>query len=211
MDYDLGLSRIYELVINSDPCYAFLLDNNTLVQNKLVSAHVLAHCDFFKNNAMFSNTARNVVNSMAASAERFREYEMEHGKEAVEQVLDAALAIQEHVDASRTALRRQRLRDQKIEASEETPKTSPFEDMFALDERLRVLSGEPVVVPSQSSKLTEMELNKDLVLFLINHSKVLDDWQRDILTVIREEMLYFWPQVETKIMNEGWPSYRKDA
>ncbi|MCI0182481.1 hypothetical protein MM817_00741 [Acidibacillus sp. S0AB] len=211
MDYDLGLSRIYELVINSDPCYAFLLDNNTLVQNKLVSAHVLAHCDFFKNNAMFSNTARNVVNSMAASAERFREYEMEHGKEAVEQVLDAALAIQEHVDASRTALRRQRLRDQKIEASEKTPKTSPFEDMFALDERLRVLSGEPVVVPSQSSKLTEMELNKDLVLFLINHSKVLDDWQRDILTVIREEMLYFWPQVETKIMNEGWPSYRKDA
>lgn len=210
LDYDLGLSRIYELVINSDPCYAFLLDSNSLVQNKLVSAHVLAHCDFFKNNALFAHTARNVVDSMAASAERFRAYEMEYGKEAVEQILDAALTIQEHVDASRTTLRRQRLRDQRRELAEKREFADPYADLFALDERL---SGQETGAQTvnKSGKEVFAQADKDLVLFLITHSKILEDWQRDILTVIREEMLYFWPQVETKIMNEGWPSYRKSA
>ena len=84
MQYDLGLSKIYELVINNDPCYAFLLDGNSLVQNKLIVAHVLAHCDFFKNNARFSRTNRNMVESMSAAAERIRQYELEHGAERVE-------------------------------------------------------------------------------------------------------------------------------
>ena len=53
LHYDFGLSKIYELVINSNPCYAFLLDSNSLIQNKLIVAHVLAHCDFFKNNIRF--------------------------------------------------------------------------------------------------------------------------------------------------------------
>ena len=69
LQYDLNLSKIYELVINSNPCYAFLLDGNSLIQNKLIVAHVLAHCDFFKNNARFSNTNRDMVESMAASGE----------------------------------------------------------------------------------------------------------------------------------------------
>lgn len=99
MQYDFGLSKIYELVINSNPCYAFLLDSNSLIQNKLI-AHVLAHCDFFKNNARFSKTNRNMVESMTATAERIREYEMIHGALAVEQVIYAVLAIQEHVDPS---------------------------------------------------------------------------------------------------------------
>jgi stage V sporulation protein R len=69
LQYDLGLSKIYELVINSNPCYAFLLKGNSLTQNKLIVAHVLAHCDFFKNNVRFSNTSRDMVEKMAASAE----------------------------------------------------------------------------------------------------------------------------------------------
>ena len=76
MQYDFGLSKIYELVINSNPCYAFLLDGNSLIQNKLIVAHVLAHCDFFKNNARFSKTNRNMVESMSATAERISQYEM---------------------------------------------------------------------------------------------------------------------------------------
>src|SRR5699024_8673965 len=75
LDYDVGLSQIYELVINSNPCYAFLLDTNSLVQNKLIIAHVLAHCDFFKNNVRFSNTRRDMVESMTATAERIAHYE----------------------------------------------------------------------------------------------------------------------------------------
>ncbi len=100
LQYDLGLSQIYELVINSNPCYAFLLDTNSLTQNKLIIAHVLAHCDFFKNNVRFSNTRRDMVESMTATAERIASYEREYGKEEVEQFLDAILAIQEHIDPS---------------------------------------------------------------------------------------------------------------
>src|SRR5690625_6350600 len=100
LHYDLGLSQIYELVINSNPCYAFLLDTNSLVQNKLIIAHVLAHCDFFKNNVRFSNTLRDMVESMTATAERIAHYEMVHGKDEVERFLDAILSIQEHIDPS---------------------------------------------------------------------------------------------------------------
>src|SRR5574342_1280127 len=95
LQYDLGLSKIYELVINSDPCYSFLLDTNSLIQNKLIIAHVLAHCDFFKNNIRFSNTKRDMVESMAATAERIRQYEILYGKAEVESFLDAVLAIEE--------------------------------------------------------------------------------------------------------------------
>src|SRR5690625_4891005 len=98
LHYDLGLSQIYELVINSNPCYAFLLDTNSLVQNKLIVAHVLAHSDFFKNNYFFKKTRRDMVESMAASAERISYYERKYGKEKVESFLDAVLAIQEHID-----------------------------------------------------------------------------------------------------------------
>jgi len=96
--YDYNLSRIYEMVINSDPCYAFLLDGNSLIQNKLVVAHVLAHCDFFKNNAYFRHTSRNMVETMASAANRFREYEFKYGKQKVESFLDSVIAIQEQVD-----------------------------------------------------------------------------------------------------------------
>src|SRR5690606_24202343 len=100
LQYDLGLSQIYELVINSDRCYAFLLNTNSLVQNKLIVAHVLAHCDFFKNNVRFSKTRRDMVESMTATAERIAEYELIYGKDEVERFLDAVLSIQEHIDPS---------------------------------------------------------------------------------------------------------------
>src|SRR5690606_23407850 len=98
MQYDFGLSKIYELVINSNPCYAFLLEGNSLIQNKLIVAHVLAHCDFFKNNVRFSLTNRDMVESMSATADRIHQYELIHGTDTVEKFIDAILSIQEHVD-----------------------------------------------------------------------------------------------------------------
>ena len=92
--YDYGLSKIYELVINTNPAYAFLLENNTVLQNKLVVAHVLAHVDFFKNNAYFARTNRGMLESASINAERLRRYEFEHGRDEVERVLDAVLSIQ---------------------------------------------------------------------------------------------------------------------
>ena len=202
--YDLGLSKIYELVINSNPCYAFLLDGNTLVQNKMIVAHVLAHCDFFKNNVRFKNTSRDMVESMAASAERIRAYELEYGKEEVEKFLDAVLAIQEHVDPS--LWRPKRLperREKKQEVKKSSKPKGPYDDLLALDE----LGKEERKEEPRPVKRFPEEPEKDVVLFIEEYSPVLEDWQRDIMTMLREEMLYFWPQLETKIMNEGWASY----
>jgi len=202
LHYDLGLSKIYELVINSNPCYAFLLDSNSLIQNKLIVAHVLAHCDFFKNNVRFQNTKREMVESMAATADRIREYEIKYGKEEVETFIDAVLAIEEHIDPS---LMRPKLSweiGDEDEWEEEDEKASEYDDLWSLDE-----SSDRKRTRVKRKKRFPPQPEKDIVLFIEHYSRELDDWQRDIMTMIREEMLYFWPQLETKIMNEGWASY----
>lgn len=170
LDYDFGLSRIYELVINSNPCYAFLLENNTVLQNEMVVAHVLGHSDFFKHNSRFAHTNRNMVETMAETAARLQRYEEVYGIEEVEPVMDAVLAISEHVDASR---RTAQMRGKQHFEHEQ-------------------LSSEP---------------ETDLLYFLAQNSRHLKEWERDILASLREESLYFWPQYETKIMNEGWATY----
>ncbi|WP_442601524.1 SpoVR family protein [Paenibacillus sp. KN14-4R] len=210
MQYDFGLSKIYELVINSDPCYAFLLEGNSLIQNKLIVAHVLAHCDFFKNNARFSKTNRNMVDSMAATAERIRQYEIEYGAEEVEQFIDAVLAIQEHVDPILTKpylgeaeLRKQRHRNGRHTTIKPIPeRQTGYEDLWNIDSSTKK---EPDNTPVKKQFPASPE--KDLLLFIQEYAPDLSDWQRDIMTMLRDEMLYFWPQMETKIMNEGWASY----
>ncbi|MCW8784972.1 SpoVR family protein [Bacillus velezensis] len=199
LHYDLGLSKIYELVINSNPCYAFLLDSNSLIQNKLIVAHVLAHCDFFKHNCRFQNTNRDMVESMAAAAERIKHYERIHGIKEVESFLDAILAIQEHIDPSLVRPKLLWSVDDEEEDEEETA-PSPYDDLWGMDKpkQLKKKKGKKPFPPRPE---------KDILLFIEEHSRELEPWQRDILTMMREEMLYFWPQLETKIMNEGWASY----
>lgn len=206
--YDLGLSKIYELVINSDPCYAFLLEGNSLIQNKLIVAHVLAHSDFFKNNARFSRTNRNMVETMSATAERIRSYELEYGMEQVEKFIDAVLAIQEHIDPGIT--KPYLKAEQRYRQQHATPKTtsasnvepiSEYEDLWGLDQK------EIQQKKEESEKQFPAQPEKDLLLFIEEYAPDLEEWQRDILTMLRDEMFYFWPQLETKIMNEGWASY----
>ncbi|MFD1956050.1 SpoVR family protein [Paenibacillus thailandensis] len=208
MQYDFGLSKIYELVINSDPCYAFLLEGNSLIQNKLIVAHVLAHCDFFKNNARFSRSNRNMVESMSATADRIHQYEMDYGAEEVEKFIDAVLAIQEHVDPTiikpyqldKTRyielMKKEKGRSTKIAAESE------YDDLWSLDPEMR-----KDAAPEPNYKKFPPEPEKDLVWFIEEYSTILEDWQRDVMSMLRDEMLYFWPQIETKIMNEGWASY----
>lgn len=133
LQYDFNLSRIYELVINSNPCYAFLLKGNSLIQNKLIVAHVLAHCDFFKNNVRFTNTSRDMVESMAASAERIRSYELQYGKADVEAFLDHVLAIQEHIDP--TLIRPPRRKPEDDDETSRRGPSTPYDDLWKLDEK----------------------------------------------------------------------------
>lgn len=209
--YDYNLSRIYEMVINTDPCYAFLLEGNSLIQNKLVVAHVLAHCDFFKNNAYFKHTSRKMIETMANAAERIRDYEFRYGKDKVESFLDAIISIQEHVDP------RLYIKNNEFKSIEHKDgcscshggcgnkeKDSPYDDLWDLDKPK--CCGGQCGQGEKSKKFPEVP-QKDLLLFMMEHAKDLEDWQRDIISVIRAEMLYFWPQMETKIMNEGWATY----
>ncbi|WP_141502288.1 SpoVR family protein [Paenibacillus luteus] len=213
LQYDFGLSKIYELVINSNPCYAFLLEGNSLIQNKLIVAHVLAHCDFFKNNARFSVTNRNMVESMSATADRIHQYEMDHGTEAVEKFIDAILAIQEHVDP--TLIKPYQLDKKRYiemvqkdsQRSEWNIPASQYDDLWNLDPDRTAAAEAAAQSQAADAKRFPPRPEKDVIWFIEEYSPTLQDWQRDILSMLRDEMLYFWPQIETKIMNEGWASY----
>lgn len=198
--YDYNLSRIYELVINSNPCYAFLLEGNSLIQNKLVAAHVLAHSDFFKNNCRFAGTSRWMVESMAVYARRIREYEFRYGHDRVERFLDAVLSIQQHVDVSRYPRRG------KDREAIPARRSTPYDDLWQLD----LAPAEPasLVASGTLSRRKPISTSEyDLMGYLAGHAPDLEDWQRDIISILRQEMLYFWPQMETKIMNEGWATF----
>lgn len=200
--YDYGLSKIYELVINTDPCYAFLMEGNTLLQNKLVAAHVVGHSDFFKNNAYFGKTNRKMLDTVALNAERIHKYEFQHGQEVVEKFLDSVLAIQEHIDPHAD------LRERAIHAREHESLTESHPHHHtAYDDLLSEGEGQsPVATLPVPHKLPE-EPDKDILLFVAEHGPEIEEWQRDVIEIVRNEMLYFVPQMQTKIMNEGWAAY----
>jgi stage V sporulation protein R len=207
--YDYGLSKIYELVINTNPSYAFLMEGNSVLQNKLVIAHVLGHCDFFKHNAYFTATNRRMVETASLNAQRIRDYEFEHGLSKVERFIDAVLSIQEHIDpqdARRPASREQNAaKDREEEANPTQKAEGQFDDLFGLTPDERPVRTERRA-EQEREKRAPAQPEKDLVGFIMRHSRHLEPWQRDVMGIVREEMLYFVPQMQTKICNEGWAS-----
>ncbi len=205
--YDYGLSKIYELVVNTNPCYAFLLEGNSLLQNKLVVAHVLAHCDFFKHNVYFQHTSRQMIEGVSVNAERIRRYEFEHGKLEVEKFLDAVLSIQEHVDPH--LLLRKSAREEPQRTDGRRPRrpgpSTPYDDLLLLGRQAKPPAPEP------RRKKIPPEPEKDVLGFIMEHAPDLEDWQRDIISIVRAERLYFVPQMQTKIMNEGWACATGDS
>src|SRR5215472_16380497 len=104
--YDYGLSKIYEMVINNDPCYAYLMRCNHALDQKLVMAHVYGHCDFFKNNAYFAHTNRKMMDEMANHGSRIRRYAEKYGEDEVEAFVDRCMSIDDLIDVHSTAIRR---------------------------------------------------------------------------------------------------------
>ena len=156
--YDYGLSKIYELVINADPCYAFLLEGNSLLQNKVVAAHVLAHSDFFKHNTYFSKTYRQMVDMASVNAERIRRYEFQHGRVEVERVLDAVLSIQEHIDPNVFTKKKTPADYERRRRPRE--RQTAYDDLFALDAK-------PGAPPQETvTRKFPEEPEKDLLLFI---------------------------------------------
>ncbi|GAC1555771.1 MAG: hypothetical protein NVS2B2_11040 [Ktedonobacteraceae bacterium] len=199
MQYDFGLSKIYEMVVNTNPSYAFLMDMNNLLQNTFVVAHVFGHTDFFKNNAYFQHTSRRMIDKVSIHAERIVQYEFDHGKLEVERFLDAALSIQEHIDYNLF------LRSDDVKHEEESPeRTSEYDDIWGLDKKAKKSEEERDRYPSGKAPKFPEKPEKDILLFLSRHAPNLEPWQRDLIEIVRTEFLYFVPQMQTKVMNEGW-------
>ena len=207
-EYDYGLSKIYELVVNTNPSYAFLMEQNDLLQNKVVVAHVLGHTDMFKNNVYFKHTPPNMIDKVSVNADRIRQYEYDHGTDEVERFLDAVLAIEEHIDPN---LRIKQKNEQRGDERDEKRSShdSPYQDLWSLGERERIRAAEEEAERLARSRHRRFprEPRKDLLLFFAQNAPNLAEWQRDILLIVREEMQYFLPQMQTKVINEGWASY----
>jgi len=209
--YRYGLQKIYELVINNDPCYAYLLDVNTPVDQKMVIAHVYAHSDFFKNNAYFESTNRHMVDELANHSTRVQKYSERFGLEKVESFLDAVLSIEDLIDPHSVFIQRSkgaRLAGGEDEEREKPRrlKSKPYMESFInpkefLEEQERLLREK-----AERGEKFPPEPVRDIMLFLIENAP-LKDWERDVLSMIREESYYFAPQAQTKIMNEGWATF----
>lgn len=205
--YDYGLSKIYELVINSNPSQAFLLENNPPIDNKFVMAHVLGHTDFFKNNVTFANTRRDMPEAASRNASRIQSYEDNQGLDNVEKTLDAALAIEQHIDPYHIHRmdrddELKQWRDQAAKKARPTRETAgEFDDILPRSGSIEQNLGR------QALAMLPPAPDQDLLGFIRNHAPYLQDWQRDVVDIVRSESLYFYPQRRTKIMNEGWAAY----
>ncbi len=198
--YDYGLSGLpYEMVINSDPCIAYLMRDNTLALQILTIAHVYGHNDFFKNNFTFRTIrAEFTIETFKAHANRVRHYveDPSIGLEKVERILDAAHALSLQCRRN-LSIRKQTETEQRIAKLENSkPSTDPFQ---SIHRRKDWVSPDLDKVP--------LYPEEDILLFIRDHNPQLADWERDLLTMVHEQAQYFIPQIETKIMNEGWASF----
>jgi stage V sporulation protein R len=216
--YSWGLSKIYELVINNNPVYAYLMKANSGVEQKLVMAHVFGHADFFKNNLWFSKTNRRMIDEMANHATRVRQHMDRHGVEMVEDFIDACLSLENLIDPHAPFIERQEKRDRRPLASLEEKDAPPVPRLKSKG-YMEPYINPPAFLEQQRARQTERarrkrqlpaEPRRDVLEFLLEHAP-LENWERDILAIVREEAYYFAPQAMTKIMNEGWACVAPDT
>ena len=205
VQHRMGHSRIFEVVFPGNPGHAYLANNNSLTENTLVVAHVLGHADFARNNALFrrcqEQVGQHVVEQAAERARRIEQAIEAHGRERVEAVLDAALALEHHVDVDQALARapyptcapRQR----------ETPPPDPFRSRFGHLPGTIPPKAEPDLIAPRCPPRPEY----DLLWFIARYAPELEDWARDIFLAVREESFYFYPVFACNVMNEGWASY----
>lgn len=197
--YLLGLHKIYEMVLNTNPCIAYLLQGNSITEQKLVMAHVFAHSDFFKNNIYFKNTNRKMLDRFANHASQIRRFCDRYGAESVEKFLDACLSLQNLIDPNRLFFDPDNCPDTDSPDRSLTSQNPSCPEPFLKTNNSAPKNG------SQKAKLPDKP-EQDVLLFLLEHAP-LKSWQESILSIIREEAYYFAPQGQTKIMNEGWATY----
>jgi stage V sporulation protein R len=228
--YEYGLSKIYEMVINNNPSYAYLLEGNSLVDQKLVMAHVYAHVDFFKNNYCFRQTDldtggrtvdpvkrpsgydpnRRWIDKMANHGSRLRRAVARQGIGKVEEFMDHCSSLENLIDlhAPFSGRRPKRGAQDEEPKAAEVPRlrSKEYMESFINPEEYLEEQRRKIVAESEKAKKFPEHPERDVLLFLLEQAP-LDRWEHDVLEVVREEAYYFSPQWQTKIMNEGWATY----
>ncbi len=204
--YGFGLSKIYEMVINTNPVYAYLLDSNPLVDQKLVIAHVCGHAHFFKHNYMFAPTNRKMLDAMANHGQRVRQYMATFGVEEVENFIDCCLTIEDLIDMHAPFIKRREEQSAAPSEDENAPlhklKASGYMEDYINPPAFLEEQRQKKIADAKAEQHFPARPEKDVLEFLMHYAP-LQAWQRDILNIVREEAYYFAPQGQTKIMNEG--------
>jgi stage V sporulation protein R len=188
-EYNLGMSGLpYEMIINSNPSISYLMTENPMSTHILTMAHCVGHSDFFKNNRMFIETgADTVIDRFKAASKRVKKY-MEDpniGVEAVERILDACHAIRFQVPRSPGIKRR-----------DEKKLKTYYQKLLKTDMSGRYKDFNINQIP--------LEPDSNLLGFIAEHNRFLEEWEKDLIRIVERESLYFVPQAYTKVMNEGW-------
>jgi len=210
--YEYGQHRISEMVINNDPCYIYCMDSNTLVDNVDVIAHAIGHNDFFKNNIFFQPTHRNMMNKMANHGSRIRKYMRKWGDEKVTEFIDDVLRIQTLIDPSNAwdtkKVKKVVIQDERkyrfprrLEGEHNYMDPWLNTEEYLDKERKRVKRKD---LEDQLDIFTGDE--RDVFAYLKDHAPM-KPWQKDVISMLYEEAMYFAPQRQTKMINEGWASY----
>lgn len=201
----------YELVINSNPCVSYVMEENTMTMQALVIAHAaFGHNHFFKNNHLFRQWTRadRVLDDLAFAKRFVAQCEERHGLHAVESILDAAHALMSYGVSRYASKRTVRSKDKiaKAEARREH-ELSTYNDLYRT---LPSHQKDPVRGDQRREETSAQMLNlpeENLLFFLANHAPKLKDWQREILHIVRRTAQYFYPQRQTKMMNEGCATF----
>lgn len=198
----------YELVINSDPCISYLMENNTMTMQALVIAHAaFGHNSFFKGNYLFREwtDAKGFMNYLEFAKNYITQCEERYGTQAVEAVLDSAHALRSHG----------------VDRFKKPKRLSPTEELVRLKERAKFIDAHydpvlaktalvtEVVKESNTHGVNELQImeEENLLYFLEKQSPALEKWEREILRIVRKISQYFYPQGQTKVMNEGWACF----
>lgn len=197
----------YEIVINSNPCISYLMEENSMTMQTLVVAHACyGHNHFFKNNYLFRQwtDAEAIVDYLSFAKNYIAQCEERYGAAAVEETLDACHALMNYgVDRYKrpTPLNKQKEQEQQ-EARE----------LYVQQQANVLWNTVPNTLKSKSKKsekdqLFPSEPQENILYFIEKHSPVLESWQRELVRIVRKISQYFYPQIQTKLMNEGWASF----
>ena len=190
--YNAGQTGLpYELIINSNPSLAYLMEENPMYLQVLIMAHCIGHSDFFKNNITFSHTHPENILLRMRNAKRYVDSLIEDpsiGVEAVEKILDSAHALSMNVPRRYEEYIPQKVKQKKL-----------VDDIKSGFYKNQMWTPNPSKVP------VDPEVN--ILAFIADVSPNLEDWQRELINIVVEEAHYFMPQIRTKVMNEGWASF----